>query len=363
MNQRTLRVVHYLNQFFGQLGGEDKADMPFLLKEGPIGPGAGLQGILGEKGDVVATIICGDNYFAERLETAPKEALELIAPYGPDLFFAGPAFEAGRYGMACGALCKMVQERLGIPAVTGMSGENPGVELYRRDVYICTTGKSAAKMLETLTRMVNLAIKLNSREKGLTPLSVGPMVNPLKDGYFARGIVKNHYANITAAQRGVTMLLAKIQGEPFKTELEVPKHPPVQPAPPMGKDLGSCEIALISDGGLAPTGNPDGLRGRNNVVWATYEIEWFFPEDHVPMDYEVLHTGYFPMHVLENPNRLVPVDVMRDLERERVIGRLHPYFYSTSGNATIQNRCRQMGEEISATLKGKGVDGAILTST
>jgi betaine reductase len=92
MNRKKLRAVHYLNQFFGQVGGEDKADMGFLLKEGAIGPGVGLQRILREKGDVVATIICGDNYFAESLETAPKEALELIAPYKPELFFAGPAF-------------------------------------------------------------------------------------------------------------------------------------------------------------------------------------------------------------------------------------------------------------------------------
>jgi glycine reductase len=242
-----------------------------------------------------------------------------------------------------------------------MSEENPGVELYRKDVYICKTGKSAATMGESLTRMVNLALKLTSREKRLKHL--GPIVSPSDGGYFPRGIVKNQYAGKTAAQRGLNMLLAKIQGKPFNTELEVPKHSSAQPAPPMGKDLGSCEIALISDGGLAPQGNPDGLRGRNNVVWAAYEIERFFPEGHGSLDYEVLHTGYFPIHVLENPHRLVPVDVMRDLERERIIGRLHPYFYSTSGNATIQNRCRQMGEEISAELKGRGVDGVILTST
>jgi len=38
---------------------------------------------------------------------------------------AGPAFNAGRYGIACGAVCKMVQDRLGISAVTGMYQEIP----------------------------------------------------------------------------------------------------------------------------------------------------------------------------------------------------------------------------------------------
>jgi len=32
-----LKVVHYINQFFGQIGGEDKADTPPLVKEGPVG--------------------------------------------------------------------------------------------------------------------------------------------------------------------------------------------------------------------------------------------------------------------------------------------------------------------------------------
>ena len=86
MNKKTLTIVHYLNQFFGQQGGEDKADAPFLLRQGPVGPGLALQNLLGEKGRVAATLICGDNYFAENLEKAAEEAFTLIAPLNPDLF-------------------------------------------------------------------------------------------------------------------------------------------------------------------------------------------------------------------------------------------------------------------------------------
>ena len=108
MKKDALIVVHYLNQFFGQQGGEDKADMPFMLTEKPVGPGTALRNILGEKGRVAATLICGDNYVAENLDKAAEEAFNLVAPLKPDLFFAGPAFEAGRYGMACGAICSML---------------------------------------------------------------------------------------------------------------------------------------------------------------------------------------------------------------------------------------------------------------
>ena len=41
------RVVHYLNQFFGQIGGEDKADAPLQVKAGPVGPGLAVKEQLG----------------------------------------------------------------------------------------------------------------------------------------------------------------------------------------------------------------------------------------------------------------------------------------------------------------------------
>jgi len=363
MNQKKLRVMHYMNQFFGQEGHEDRADMKFLVKEGPVGPGLALQKILGEEGEIIATIICGDNYFAENIHKASEEAVKLIGPYAPNLFFAGPAFEAGRYGIACGAICKIVQERFGIPAITGISEENPGVELYRRDVYICRTERSALRMVESLSNMANLALKLISKEKGSKLVSGENIGRPSEDGYFSRGVVKNEHTQKATAERAIDILLVKVQGKPFQTELEMVNFGVIKPPAPMRKNLSLCQIALISDGGLVPKGNPGGLKARGNLVWSGYEIENFLPEDFSSANYEVAHTGYYSAHVLANPNRLVPADILRDLEKEGIIGKLHPIFYSTSGNATDYKRCGEMGEEILKELKNKGVDGAILTST
>ena len=44
----------------------------------------------------------------------------MVKEQAPDVFIAGPAFNAGRYGVACGTIAAAVQEELGIPAVTGM---------------------------------------------------------------------------------------------------------------------------------------------------------------------------------------------------------------------------------------------------
>ncbi|HBM80634.1 MAG TPA: glycine/betaine/sarcosine/D-proline family reductase selenoprotein B, partial [Clostridiaceae bacterium] len=93
------RVVHYINQFFGQIGGEDKAGIGPQVKEGIVGPGMALKQALKDEAQIVATVICGDSYFNENIEKAKAEILDMIRKYSPDIFIAGPAFNAGRYGV------------------------------------------------------------------------------------------------------------------------------------------------------------------------------------------------------------------------------------------------------------------------
>jgi len=362
MSEKTLKVVHYLNQFFGQIGGEDKAATGFLVKEGLVGPGLALQKALGDQAKIVATLICGDNYFSREPERAGEEGFKLIEAFQPDLFFAGPAFAAGRYGIACGAMCKVVGEKLGIPVITGMYEENPGVDLYRKYAFICRTGNNARDMVDSLNQMTRLAFKLISGEKGDHLVCRENLPRPKDFGYFSRVILRNEYTDKTAAERSVDKLLAKLNGQSFASEVILPKFEKVDPPLPL-EDSASAEITLISDGGIVPKGNPAGLSGRGNLRWTTNEIDAFFPEDFKSSDYEIAHTGYFPVEVLENPNRLVPVDIMRELVKEGKIGRLHPTFFSTSGNATVSRRCAEMGNEMAAELKTRRIDAVIFTST
>ena len=62
----TIRIVHYLNQFFAGLGAEAHAGSGPGKKAGAVGPGIALQQALGERAQVVATVYCGDNYANER---------------------------------------------------------------------------------------------------------------------------------------------------------------------------------------------------------------------------------------------------------------------------------------------------------
>src|SRR5581483_11480182 len=97
MNTPALRVVLYLNQFFGQVGGEEAAGVGPRLVQGPVGPGRALAPLLGDDGALVGTVVCGDNYFAEQPEQATAEVLALVRQAAPTVFLAGPAFDAGRY--------------------------------------------------------------------------------------------------------------------------------------------------------------------------------------------------------------------------------------------------------------------------
>ncbi|RMF84529.1 MAG: glycine/betaine/sarcosine/D-proline family reductase selenoprotein B, partial [Nitrospinota bacterium] len=154
-----LRVVHYLNQFFAGIGGEEKANMPVQVQEGPQGPGKILQQMLKDQGEVVATIVCGDNYCNEEEEKARTTIEEALQRIRPDVVIAGPAFNAGRYGLACAVVCKAAQ-KTGIPAVTGMHPENPGVGQARGAGIVVPTGSTAVEMQPALSTMARLAVKL-----------------------------------------------------------------------------------------------------------------------------------------------------------------------------------------------------------
>ncbi len=346
-----MRVVHYLNQFFGGLGGEEKAHSPLEVRQGAVGPGKLLEPLLGSDAQIVATLVCGDNYAVENQPAMIDSAVDRVREAHAELLVAGPCFLAGRYGMAAGALCCAVQDKLAIPAIAAMARENPGVDLYRERLYIVDSGDNAAKVREALARTAALALKLLRKE------AIGL---PKEEGYIARGLIRDRLVEKNSAERLVAMILAKVRGEFFESEMAPTTFPPV-PAPPGVKDLKRAKIMLITDGGLVPKGNPDRIQGAAATRWGSYQIADC--GDLKGEDYEISHGGYDPQFVRQDPDRLVPLDVMRELEREGVIGKLHDEFISTSGLANPLSNTRRMGREMAERAKRLGIDAVILTST
>ena len=347
-----LKVVHYINQFFAQIGGEEKADYPVELRVGEVvGPGMALTQNFKDEAEIIATIVCGDSYFNENLEKAKAEILEMVKEQAPDIFIAGPAFNAGRYGVACGTIAAAVQEELGIPSLTGMYVENPGADMFKNQVYMVSTKNSAAGMRDAVKKMAPLAVKLGKGEK------IG---SSAEEGYMPNGIRVNFFEKERGSQRAVKMLIKKLAGKPFETEFQMPDFDRVDPNPAV-KDLAHAKIALVTSGGIVPKGNPDHIESSSASHYGEYDITGVM--DLTEDTYETAHGGYDPVYANEDSDRVLPVDVLRDMEKEGIIGELHHLFYTTTGNGTAVASAKAFADEFSKKLVADGVDAVILTST
>jgi len=345
------KAIYYVNQFFGGVGGEDEADFEPIIKEGAAGPGVEFQATL--KGiEITHTVICGDNFMASHKDEALKRISGFLSDKKFDIFLAGPAFRAGRYGVSCGEMCKFAVETYGVPAVTSMNEENPGVEVYRENpFYILKGGASAAKMRQDVGAVAAFANKLIAGEEILWADA---------EGYFSRGIRKEVFVEKTGADRTVDMLLAKIAGNPYETEYKIEVRDNVVPSKPVA-DLKKAKIALVSTGGLVPMGNPDRIPGGTCSVWKRYDISNMGALK--SGEFYSIHCGINTDYVNADPEVLVPLSSLRAFEKSGEIGEVCKYFYSTTGNLAILKDARRMGAEMAENLKAEQVDAAIFVST
>lgn len=347
-----MKVVQYINQFFAQIGGEEMADYKAELRVGEvIGPGLAFSMNFKEEAEIIATIVCGDSYFNENLETAKADIVEMVKSQKPDVFIAGPAFNAGRYGVACGTIAAAVQEELGIPAVTGMYVENPGADMFKTQVYMVSTKNNAAGMRGAVAQMAPLALKLARGE------AIGASA---EEGYIPNGVRVNFFEKERGSKRAIKMLLNKLGDKPFVTEYPMPDFDRVEPESAV-VDITKARIALVTSGGIVPKDNPDHIESSSATRYGEYDITGV--KDLTDETYETAHGGYDPVYANQDADRVLPVDVLRDMEAEGKIGALHHLFYSTTGNGTAVASAKAFATEFSAKLKADGVDAVILTST
>ena len=348
------KAVVYLNQFFGQIGGEDVADHAPEIREEKVGAAMLYNQLL--DAEVTHTVICGDNFMGSKTEEAVEKILGFLKDVEFDIFFAGPAFQAGRYGMACGEIGKAVKEEFDVPVISSMNIENPGVEVFKKDIYIFPGGHSAAKMRDDVKKMTDFGNKILNGEK-LLPAD--------EEGYYKRGIRHQYFLEdeTPAYERAIDMLLKKINGEEFESELPIPELDLVEIAPAI-EDLSETTIALVTSGGIVPVDNPDKIQSASATRWGKYDISGMDKLENRDSDkFKTIHAGYDPAAADADPNVVVPVDAMRQYEEEGRIGKLHDYFYSTVGTGTTQKEAARMGKEIAQELQDANVQAVILTST
>lgn len=162
-----------------------------------------------------------------------------------------------------------------------------------------------------------------------------------------------------APQRGLDMLLAKYRGEHYQSEVLMEPRDTVC-IPRLRRKLSEAVILLITDGGLVPRGNPDCIPSTDAGCFGIYSIKG---KDRLEKEeYEVCHQGYDNSYVEADPNRLVPVDALRELEKNGRIGKLFDNFITTAGVMTSSEKSIRLGRRIVSYVTANVVDAVIITS-
>lgn len=341
-----MRIVHYVNQFFAGIGGEDSAGTGPELRDGAVGPGRRLAAVLGDEHEIVATAICGDDYAASHPEFA-AELVEQARQHGAEMIVAGPAFTSGRYGMAC-ARITAAASAAGLPALASMHPDNPGLG-EAAGTSVVESGLTARQMKDSLDRFAAATLIVATGEE-LTA----------QDGRIGPVARTNRLAQRNAAERAVALVLTRLGGDKEAAEIPLPDFDQVTPAAPVD-DVTEALIALVTEGGFVPAGNPDRLESARATKWVRHSLDGL--DSAAAGSFESVHGGFSTQWANADPNRILPLDVARELEREGAIGRLHGEYLGTTGNGTTVADARRFGMEWAAELRQAKIQAVILTAT
>jgi len=232
-----------------------------------------------------------------------------------------------------------------------MHPENPGASSARRGLYIVPTGASTTSMPAALAALAPLARRLAGHEV-LGPAEV--------EGYLPQGQRRVHDRGRPGYERALDMLLDKLHGRPYRSEVPYSAPERVPPAAPI-PDLTRARIAMVTTGGLVRKGNPDKQVSANPVRYHRHSVAEL--ESLSPTEWEAYHAGYFNHLVNSNPNYILPLSFLRDLERQQAIGKVHEHIYALPGVSTPVAVSAGHGRSIAEDLKAGGVDGALLVAT
>jgi glycine reductase len=200
-------------------------------------------------------------------------------------------------------------------------------------------------------RMAALGLKLVRGE------ALGPA---LDEGYIPHGVRRLVVKDRVGYERAVDMLLARISGRPFVSEIQVQQYERVAPAPPVA-DLAHATVGIVVSTGIVPRGNPDHLPGARALTAGRYSIAGLERLD--VGRWESAHGGFNTKTLnTDSPDYALPLATLRALEAEGAIGGIHPWFYSTVGNQTAVGPAREIGQLAAAEFRDAGVAAALQVS-
>ena len=116
---------------------------------------------------------------------------------------------------------------------------------------------------------------------------------------------------------------------------------------------------MVTTGGLVRKGNPDKQVAANATRYHRHSVKDL--EALTPEGWEAYHAGYFNHIVNRNPNYILPLSFLRDLEGKGRIGRVHEWMYALPGVTTPVAMRRSSGAA-SARTSGRRASTASSSS-
>ncbi len=142
---------------------------------------------------------------------------------------------------------------------------------------------------------------------------------------------------------------AKVGYDAYKwVESEDP--PPWQP---MTKPLSESRLGLVATGGIYVTGQV-AFHYKDDVSYRA------IPKDVETADLRATHFAYDFTDARQDPNVVFPIDTLRGLVQEGVVGELADYAYTFMGGIYSARRVReQLAPDIVERLQAERVDAAL----
>ena len=107
-------------------------------------------------------------------------------------------------------------------------------------------------------------------------------------------------------------------------------------------------MALVTEGGLVPKGNPDRLESSRGSRYFKYSLAGL--NDLKCGEFAAMHTGYDTSTVDQDPDRIVPLDAMRVLEKNQRFKKLHERYFVTTGTGAMPSKMAELGAGIAGEL-------------
>ena len=143
---------------------------------------------------------------------------------------------------------------------------------------------------------------------------------------------------------------AKLGYKPYQWVIN--EEPP--PWQPLRKPLSKCRLGLIASGGIYVTGQV-AFHFKDDISFRA------IPKDVKTTDLRTAHFAYDQTDARQDPNVVFPIDTLRRLVQERLIGALADHAYTFMGGIYSSRRVREeLAPQLTARLLAEKVDVVLL---